>query len=90
MLCSCDLKTKHSTPHVHETTPEPNTLNIVVNFVSGGTKLCSTRVLRIGIVLDKSLNNGVMDIKCQGDMIILVKLLVKIWFLMLLVLTLLK
>jgi hypothetical protein len=28
-------------------------------------------------VLDKSLNNGVMDIKCQGDMIILIKLLVE-------------
>jgi exonuclease III len=30
----------------------------------------------VGIVLDKSLKNGVVDIKCQGDMIILVKLLV--------------
>jgi hypothetical protein len=38
-------------------------------------------------VLDKSLKDGVVDIKRQGDMIILVKLLVKIWFLMLLVLT---
>jgi hypothetical protein len=30
----------------------------------------------IGIVLDKGLKDGVVDIKCQGDMIILVKLLV--------------
>jgi exonuclease III len=30
----------------------------------------------IGIVLDKSLKNGVVDVKRQGDMIILVKLLV--------------
>jgi hypothetical protein len=30
----------------------------------------------VGIVLDKSLKNGVVDIKRQGDMIILVKLLV--------------
>jgi hypothetical protein len=30
----------------------------------------------VGIVLDKSLKDGVVDIKCQGDMIILVKLLV--------------
>jgi hypothetical protein len=28
------------------------------------------------IVLDKSLKDGVVDIKCQGDMIILVKLLI--------------
>jgi hypothetical protein len=32
----------------------------------------------IGIVLDKSLKDGVVDIKRQGDMIILVKLLVEI------------
>jgi hypothetical protein len=31
---------------------------------------------RLGIVLDKSLKNAVVDIKRQGDMIILVKLLV--------------
>jgi exonuclease III len=30
----------------------------------------------VGIVLDKSLKDGVVDIKCQGDMIILVKLLI--------------
>jgi hypothetical protein len=30
----------------------------------------------VGIVLDKSLNDGVVDIKCQGDKIILVKLIV--------------
>ena len=30
----------------------------------------------VGIVLDKSLKDGVVDIKRQGDMIILVKLLV--------------
>jgi hypothetical protein len=30
----------------------------------------------VGIVLDKSLKDGVVDIKCQGDIIILVKLLV--------------
>jgi hypothetical protein len=30
----------------------------------------------VGIVLDKSLKDGVVDIKWQGDMIILVKLLV--------------
>jgi exonuclease III len=30
----------------------------------------------IGIVLDKSLKDGVVDIKRQGDMIILVKLLI--------------
>jgi exonuclease III len=30
----------------------------------------------VGIVLDKNLKNGVVDIKRQGDMIILVKLLV--------------
>jgi hypothetical protein len=30
----------------------------------------------VGIVLDKSLKDGVVDIKCQGDSIILVKLLV--------------
>jgi exonuclease III len=45
----------------------------------------------VGIMLNKSLKNGVVDIKRQGDMIILVKLLVmKIWFLMLLVFTPLK
>jgi exonuclease III len=45
----------------------------------------------VGIMLDKSLKDGVVDIKRQGDMIILVKLLVmKIWFLMLLVFTPLK
>jgi exonuclease III len=31
---------------------------------------------RVGIVLDKSLKDGVVNIKRQGDMIILVKLLV--------------
>jgi exonuclease III len=31
----------------------------------------------VGIVLDKSLKDGVVDIKGQGDMIILVKLLVR-------------
>jgi exonuclease III len=31
----------------------------------------------VGIVLDKSLKDGVVDIKSQGDMIILVKLLVR-------------
>jgi hypothetical protein len=31
---------------------------------------------RVGIVLDKSLKDEVVDIKRQGDMIILVKLLV--------------
>jgi exonuclease III len=30
----------------------------------------------VGIVLDKSLKNGVVDIKRKGDMIILVKLLI--------------
>jgi exonuclease III len=30
----------------------------------------------IGIVLDKNLKDGVVDIKCQGDSIILIKLLV--------------
>jgi exonuclease III len=45
-----------------------------------GFKLCytgntSTKNV-IGIVLDKSLKDGVVDIKHQGDMIILVKLLV--------------
>jgi hypothetical protein len=44
----------------------------------------------VGIVLDKSLKDGVVDIKQQGDMIILVKLLLEIYFLMLLVLTPLK
>jgi exonuclease III len=42
------------------------------------------------IVLDKSLKDGVVDIKRQGDMIILVKLFVGDLVLMLLVLTLLK
>jgi exonuclease III len=40
----------------------------------------------VGIVLDKSLKDGVVDIKRQGDKIILLE----IWFLMLLVLTLFK
>jgi hypothetical protein len=31
----------------------------------------------VGIVLDKSLKDGVLDIKRQGDMIILLKLLVE-------------
>jgi hypothetical protein len=44
----------------------------------------------VGIVLDKSLKDGVVDIKRQGDMIILVKLLVGDLVLMLLVLTPLK
>jgi exonuclease III len=44
----------------------------------------------VGIVLDKSLKDGVVDIKRQGDRIILVKLLVGDLFLMLLVLTPLK
>jgi exonuclease III len=45
----------------------------------------------VAIVLDKSLKDEVVDIKRQGDKIILVKLLVmKIWFLMLLVFTPLK
>jgi exonuclease III len=30
----------------------------------------------VGIMLDKSLKDGVVEIKCQGDRIILVKLLV--------------
>jgi exonuclease III len=30
----------------------------------------------VGIMLDKSLKDGVVDLKCQGDMIILVKLFV--------------
>jgi hypothetical protein len=40
----------------------------------------------IGIVLDKSLKDGVVDIKRQGDRIILVKLLVGDLVLMLLML----
>jgi hypothetical protein len=36
----------------------------------------TTNKKRVGIVLDKSLKDGVVDIKRQGDMIILVKLLV--------------
>jgi exonuclease III len=32
---------------------------------------------RVGIVLDKSLKDGVVDIKRQGDRIILVKLLIR-------------
>jgi exonuclease III len=44
----------------------------------------------VGIVLDKSLKDGVVYIKRQGDMIILLKFLLEIWFLMLLVLTPLK
>jgi exonuclease III len=44
----------------------------------------------VGIVLDKSLKDGVVDIKRQGDMIILLKLLVGNLVLMLLVLTPLK
>jgi hypothetical protein len=36
----------------------------------------TTNKNRVGIVLDKSLKNGVVDIKHQGDMTILVKLLV--------------
>jgi hypothetical protein len=44
----------------------------------------------VGIVLHKSLKDRVVDIKRQGDMIILVKLLVGDLFLMLLVLTSLK
>jgi hypothetical protein len=43
-------------------------------------KLCYTDTTitknGVGIVLDKSLKDGVVDIKRQGDMIILVKLLV--------------
>jgi hypothetical protein len=39
----------------------------------------------VGIVLDKSLKDGVVDIKRQGDMIILVKFLVGDLVLMLLV-----
>jgi hypothetical protein len=38
----------------------------------------------IGIVLDKRLKDGVVDIKRQGDRIILVKFLLEIWFLILL------
>jgi exonuclease III len=44
----------------------------------------------VGIVLDKSLKDGVVDIKRQGDRIILVKLLIGDLVLMLLVLTHLK
>jgi exonuclease III len=40
----------------------------------------------VGIMLDKSLKDGVVDIKRQGDRIILVKLLIGDLFLMLLVL----
>jgi exonuclease III len=36
----------------------------------------TTNKNEVGIVLDKSLKNGVVDIKRQGDKIILVKLLV--------------
>jgi hypothetical protein len=39
----------------------------------------------VGIVLDKSLKDGVMDIKRHGDRIILVNFLLENWFLMLLV-----
>jgi hypothetical protein len=39
----------------------------------------------VGIVLDKSLKDGVVDIKRQGDMIILVKFLVGDLILLLLV-----
>jgi hypothetical protein len=44
----------------------------------GGRYRLQTLVHRngVGIVLDKSLKDGVVDIKRQGDMIILVKLLV--------------
>jgi hypothetical protein len=45
-----------------------------------GFKLCYTGNTStkndVGIVLDKSLKDGVVDIKRQGDMIILVKLFV--------------
>jgi hypothetical protein len=45
-----------------------------------GFKLCytgtTTNKNRVGIVLDKSLKDGVVDIKRQGDMITLVKLLI--------------
>jgi hypothetical protein len=45
-----------------------------------GFKLCYTGTTTnkngVDIVLDKSLKDGVVDIKRQGDMIILVKLLV--------------
>jgi hypothetical protein len=44
----------------------------------------------VGIVLDKSLKDRVVDIKRQGDKIILVKLRVRDLFLMLLVLAPLK
>jgi hypothetical protein len=37
----------------------------------------TTKKNGVGIVLDKSLKDGVVDIKRQGDMIILVKLLVE-------------
>jgi hypothetical protein len=43
---------------------------------------------RVGIMIDKSLKDGVINIKQQGDMVILVKLLVR--DLILLVLTSLK
>jgi hypothetical protein len=54
-----------------------------VNGEGGGRyrlKLCYTSTTTIkngvGIMIDKSLGDGVVDIKRQGDMIILVKLLV--------------